>query len=130
MKYPHFFRVISRISRTFDVNIPRTLQVVSRTFVIVAILSSVGFIWYSSELQSGFNEGLGAKVEKQETMDVQVESVDAWQEIERTLSILEQRPDYAAAWLRLAVLYEQVGELELAREARDYTNRLNPDLQF
>ncbi len=39
-------------------------------------------------------------------------------EITRLRKILEVRADYAAAWARLAILYEQAGEDELASEAR------------
>ncbi|MBI2012525.1 hypothetical protein HYS90_01195 [Candidatus Curtissbacteria bacterium] len=46
------------------------------------------------------------------------------QQIPKTLEVLEERPDYAAAWLRLSMLYKQKGEDSLAedalREAKKY----------
>lgn len=49
-------------------------------------------------------------------------------EIQKTLDVIEKRPDYAGAWIRLAVLYEQIGEKELAVKALDTAEELNPDL--
>lgn len=99
---------------------PQISRNISRIVVCLAILSSLVFVWY----QSSF-EGKNPRVLGTETQD---QDIDVFLEIERTRRILETRPDYAAAWLRLAVLYEQIGELQLAGEARDYAGRLNPDL--
>ena len=50
------------------------------------------------------------------------------EEIAKTQEILKIRPDYGAAWLRLSVLYNQLGENNLAREAKENAQKLNPDL--
>lgn len=47
-----------------------------------------------------------------------VSKSDLGGEIKRLRKILEVRADYAEAWARLAILYEQAGENELASEAR------------
>ena len=99
---------------------PQIPRNISRIVVCLAILSSLVFVWYQSSFEGKIPQVLGT-----ENND---DGVDVWQEIEKTRAIIEKRPDYAAAWLRLAVLYEQIGELQLAGEARDYAGRLNPDL--
>lgn len=50
------------------------------------------------------------------------------EEIDRTLKVVAMRPDYAAAWIKLSVLYEQVGDSENAKRALENAKRLNPDL--
>ena len=50
------------------------------------------------------------------------------EEIQRTEEIVEDRPDYAVAWLRLSILYETVGEFGAASVARETAKKLNPDL--
>jgi len=60
-------------------------------------------------------------VNKLETPNIQ-------EEISKTQEILKIRPDYSAAWLRLSVLYDQLGENNLAREAKENAQKLNPDL--
>ena len=39
------------------------------------------------------------------------------QQISKTLEVLGERPDYAAAWLRLSMLYKQKGEDSQAQDA-------------
>lgn len=48
-------------------------------------------------------------------------------ELEVTKRVLETRPDYAGAWIRLALIYEQLGNAKLADEARSRARRLNPE---
>src|SRR3989344_8095143 len=62
-------------------------------------------------------------VNKLETPNIQ-------EEISKTQEILKNRPDYSAAWLRLSVLYDQLGENNLAREAKENAQKLNPDLEL
>lgn len=50
------------------------------------------------------------------------------QELALTKRVLETRPDYAGAWMRLAIIYDQLGEDELAIEARNRARKLNPEL--
>lgn len=49
-------------------------------------------------------------------------------DIEKTLKVLNERPDYAIAWLRLSVLYGQIGDNKQADVARENARKLNPDL--
>lgn len=99
---------------------PQNLRNISRIVVCFAVLSAAVFVGHQSSFKQRDPEVLGT-----ETID---SGLDVWREIEKTRAIIERRPDYAAAWLRLAVLYEQIGEVRLAGEARDYAGRLNPDL--
>ena len=57
-----------------------------------------------------------------------METPNIQEEIAKTQEILKNRPDYSAAWLRLSVLYDQLGENNLAREAKENAQKLNPDL--
>lgn len=50
------------------------------------------------------------------------------QELALTKRVLEARPDYAGAWTRLALIYDQLGEDKLAVEARNRARSLNPEL--
>lgn len=52
--------------------------------------------------------------------------VYANEEIERLVKVLGERPDYVAAWLRLSILYEQIGETDLAAQAREKARELDP----
>ena len=99
---------------------PQISRNISRIVVCLGILSSLVFVWYQSSFEGEIPQVLGTGNND--------DGVDVLLEIEKTRAIIEKRPDYAAAWLRLAVLYEQIGEVQLAGEARDYAGRLNPDL--
>lgn len=116
LEFPHNLRSISRTSSS----LPR-LRATSRIVVCFAILASLVFVWYQSSFKGKTPQVLGT-----ESTDG---DVDVWQEIERTRAIIERRPDYAAAWLRLATLYEQMGEIELAADAWNTAVKLNPDLE-
>jgi len=50
------------------------------------------------------------------------------EEIQKIIKILEVRPDYAAAWISLGLLYEQIGEDDLAKNAKERAKALNSDL--
>ncbi len=52
---------------------------------------------------------------------------DLDQEIVKTQEILKQRPDYAAAWLRLALLYQKIDAEKQADEALKKARQLNGD---
>ena len=60
-------------------------------------------------------------VNKLETPNIQ-------EEIAKTQEILKIRPDYSAAWLRLSILYDQLGENDLAKEAKEKALKLNSNL--
>ena len=47
------------------------------------------------------------------------------EEIAKTIEILKIRPDYSAAWLRLSVLYDQLGENDLEKEEKEKALKLN-----
>lgn len=55
-------------------------------------------------------------------------SEEAKKQIDRLTKILEVRPDYAAAWESLGILYKEIGEEGLARQAKEKARNLNPDL--
>ena len=57
-------------------------------------------------------------VNKLETPNIQ-------EEIAKTIEILKIRPDYSTAWLRLSILYDQLGENNLAKEAKEKALKLN-----
>ena len=50
------------------------------------------------------------------------------EEIQKILKTLEARPDYAAAWISLGILYEQIGEVNLSKMAKEKAKALNSDL--
>ena len=60
-------------------------------------------------------------VNKLETPNIQ-------EEIAKTIEILKIRPDYSTAWLRLSILYDQLGENNLAKEAKEKALKLNSNL--
>ncbi|KKR60422.1 MAG: hypothetical protein UT99_C0014G0009 [Candidatus Curtissbacteria bacterium GW2011_GWA2_40_31] len=50
------------------------------------------------------------------------------EEIQKIIKILEVRPDYAAAWISLGILYEQIDEVDLAKYAKEKAKALNSNL--
>jgi len=50
------------------------------------------------------------------------------QEIHKVQEILNRRPDYALAWTKLAILYQRLGENDLAIKAMERANSLNSNL--
>src|SRR3989344_4036768 len=57
-----------------------------------------------------------------------LETPNTQKEIAKTQEILKTRPDYSAAWLRLSILYDQLGEKDLAKEAKDNAIKFNSNL--
>jgi|SRR3989344_6051807 len=53
------------------------------------------------------------------------DSTELQSEILTINSILRKRPDYQAAWLKLATLYEKIGDYKSAQEAREKAKLLN-----
>ncbi|MBI3283082.1 hypothetical protein HYZ70_03345 [Candidatus Curtissbacteria bacterium] len=92
---------------------------ISRTIyrIVVALLIVAGFL--VAVFASFGTEGMvqGASDEKQVLAS----------EIAKTLEVIENRPDYAGAWVRLSILYELLGEEELAKEALGTAKKLHPD---
>lgn len=60
--------------------------------------------------------------------DVRLKKVDLNAQINEMLDVVRKQPGWEAAWLRLALLYEQVGETELAKEAKVSAHHLNAQL--
>lgn len=48
-------------------------------------------------------------------------------EIEKTLLVIAERPDYRRAWAKLAIIYEQMGDTEQAMTASEVAKSLNPE---
>lgn len=97
-------------------NVLKQSSVIIRIIFVGIILASFGMAIFGVDEKGGAVKGVKA--------DKQMLSV----EIEKTLKVVEMRPDYAAAWTRLSVLYEQMGDSENAQRARDNAKKLNPDL--
>lgn len=97
------------------------LRIIPRILVVVMILALCSLVIFSNQEDDNWEDVLGSRM-------TNANLVDAQGEISRLLNVIEQRPDYAAAWLRLSVLYEQLGENDLAEQARGRARRLNPDL--
>lgn len=88
-----------------------------RFILVLVIIAAFGM---SIAVSEGERDSVkGTKVSENEPVQV---------EIERTLAVIDQRPDYAGAWLRLSVLYEQIGEMKLSKSALETAKKLNPDL--
>ncbi len=49
---------------------------------------------------------------------------ETYLEISKVEDTIKKRPDYKAAWIKLADLYENVGRVDLAREARSRAYKL------
>lgn len=99
------------------VDFPHNLRIIPRIILVLLIIAAFGM---SIAMSDSARESVkGTKVSENEPIQ---------REVEMTLAVIEQRPDYAGAWLRLSVLYEQIGELELAKGALETAKKLNPDL--
>lgn len=90
----------------------------SRIFAVILILGFASLVIFSNQADDNLQDVLGSR-------ETNADLVDAQGEISRLLSVIEKRPDYAAAWLRLSVLYDQLGESDLAEQARETAQRLN-----
>ena len=107
--------------RTISASFPAILSVTVRLLVVLLILGFASLVIFSNRSDDNSQDVLGSR-------ETNADLVDAQGEISRLLSVIEQRPDYAAAWLRLSVLYDQLGENDLAQQARETARRLNPNL--
>lgn len=112
-KFPHISRSISRISLLLDINY--SFRVVSRVVLALIIFTASGFVILTRVNDAGRVQGVSDQ--RQLLID----------EITKTLQVVEDRPDYAGAWNKLSVLYEQVGETALAKDAHEIAKRLDPD---
>lgn len=92
---------------------------ISRIFVVIVILGVVGLLMLPGEVNDNQEQVLGEAAS--------VNLVYASEEIERLVKVLGERPDYAAAWLRLSILYEQLGDNYKATEARITAKKLTGD---
>lgn len=98
--------------RTISASFPAVL----RFILVLLIIAAFGMAIAGVDKSGGAVKGVKD--------DKQIVSM----EIEKTLKVVEMQPDYAAAWTRLSVLYEQMGDSENAKLARDNADRLNVDL--
>jgi len=97
--------------------LPQNLRNISRMILVFTILGIFGFLLITkSQTEAQIK---GARSENRD----QIKS-----EIDKTLKVINERPDYAGAWIKLSVLYEQIGEMELARKASEAAQKLNPNL--
>ena len=92
-------------------NFPHILRSISRIAIVLFIVAGFGMAI----------AGVGRKEEE-------VKNEIYAEEINKTIKVIEERPDYAGAWVRLSVLYNQVGETMLSEKALENAKRLNPDL--
>ncbi|MDP2632935.1 MAG: hypothetical protein Q8P25_04425 [Candidatus Curtissbacteria bacterium] len=106
---PHYFRIIPRI------------------ILILLIVASFGMALAMGD-ESKNSKVLGLSGEQPDLSNSTINREGINEEIKRTKAVLTARPDYVAAWLRLSVLYEQIGENSLAEEARERARSLTPDL--
>ena len=108
---------IKNITRTINALLPAVFRVV----LVLLILASFGMA-LSRKNDITPNKVLGAK---------QIYSVDRGEveaEITKTIDVIHVRPDYSGAWLRLAVLYGELGQDGLSKNALETARKLNPDL--
>lgn len=95
---------------------PHISRNIPRTFVLFLVL--VAFLAFLAFADGAKSQVAGASTDQNEELN---------EEINRTLSVIEARPDYAGAWVKLSVLYEQIGEPELASGAMETAKELNPN---
>lgn len=101
---PHFFRTIPRI------------------ILALLIIASFGLaISRGTSLKDSKVLGSSSNSSVEATIDRKI--ID--EEIKKTQEVIRLRPDYAGAWVRLSVLYEQIGEFELATQAKEIANKLD-----
>ena len=105
---PHYFRIIPRI------------------ILILLIVASLGMALAMGD-DGKNNRVLGSSSEQLDSGNSTINREAVIEEIKKTQTVLRVRPDYVAAWTRLSVLYEQVGESGLAEEARERARILNAD---
>ncbi len=106
---------------------PHNLRNIPRIGFGLLILSSFGLIMLGGQQIVGSGT-LGVKTENSGQSLPVVDQINVEAEIKRTLAILEQRPDYAAAWQRLSVLYQEIGDKVNSDQTMEVAKKLNPDL--
>ena len=96
---------------------PHNLRTIPRILLVLLILASFGMM-ISQTSNKKPDKVLGAK---------QISSVDRGEleaEIRKTKEVIVARPDYAGAWMRLSVLYKEIGEYDLAAQAEKTADNL------
>ena len=96
-----------------NVVFPQNLRKISR--IVIGLLIIAGFGMAISGVGSARSNVKGARDEAKSQVV---------EEINRTIKVVEARPDYAGAWLRLSVLYEQLGDIELSKRALENAKQL------
>lgn len=102
------------------------LRIIPRITLILLIVASLGMTLAMGD-GSKNNKVLGLSSEQLNSGKITITQESVIEEVKRTQEVLKARPDYVAAWTRLSVLYEQIGESGLAEEARERARSLNPD---
>lgn len=95
-------------------NIPRIVLVL---LIIAAFGMAIAKVPSQPKVQESKNSVKGARSFNEQILN---------DEIEKTLKVVQERPDYAGAWVRLSVLYDQVGEVDKSKSALETALRLNP----
>lgn len=101
------------------------LRIIPRIILVFLIVASFDLALNKGENKS--DKVLGLSTEQAALNDLTIDRQAVEQEINRTQAVLTARPDYVAAWVRLSILYEQIGESNLAVQARERARILNAD---
>lgn len=117
------FRGVNNITRIISAFFPAAFRIV----LVLLILAAFGMA-ISEKPNPSKRKVLGqqTKMEGKNDLMIDKEAIDA--EIKKTRDVIYARPDYAGAWLRLSVLYEGLGESDLAEQSRETAKNLDPDL--
>lgn len=123
------FRGINNIPRTINASFPALLRLV----LALVIVASFG-VSYARNIEGVGNgqNNSGQKPMSKNSTDEAVlgDSTKLREEIDRTKKILIVRPDYLDAWIKLSILYEQLGDIESSQEAKNKAVSLNPNLFY
>lgn len=106
--------------RRIDVNTSHLFDIFLKVFGVIVVIASLVYV-------VGYHRKIDIKTLGVKTSEM-VNRQEIEDEIKKTQAVLTARPDYVAAWIRLSVLYEQIGESDLAEEARERAKNLNRDL--
>lgn len=121
-KFPHISRNISRAKLTSALQVlfehgPKSVfgGLTRKVLVLLVLASFLAFLAFADSTRSGV---AGASDQQNGELN---------EEINRTLAVIDARPDYAGAWVKLSVLHEQMGKPALARGAIETAKELNPN---
>jgi len=98
-------------------NFPQNIRNIPRIILVLVIIA--GFGMALAGIKSERSQVKGVKAQEAEYLK---------DEIDKTRKVIAKQPGYADAWVKLSVLYEQIGETELSKRAMETAKKLNPDL--